>query len=370
MKRILSIILIVFLLSGILCGCGGSEGDAKTPVEGKKVVYIMHMAESEIFTLWSDAAKETAEELGMKYEAVFCNGSDEEWKKQIENYASKGFDGLLLSHGGQDYAYTFLKGIQEQYPDLKIVTFDTQFIDESGKKQTLDGVTQFFQQDARLTELLLEYITGTLYADKAGPVNILKVWKGPGYLAPFDRREVGYVKYEESGFINTLQTIAPTDLSDAEESIYQIALDTLAQYEEGEIDAIWCCYDLYAGGVYRALKEGGYTIPLVSVDINYEDIAAMQEENSPWKACATSDWSYNGEFGIRVLALEIAGEYDKIIDPLTGEASNWLEVPVYLVKQETVTEDGEAFSVADVEKLAEALEAKAEWMVTTDWMEN
>lgn len=49
----------------------------------------------------------------------------------------------------------------------------------------MEGVTQFFQQDAQLAELLLDYICHTLYADKTAagePVNILKVWEGPQFL--------------------------------------------------------------------------------------------------------------------------------------------------------------------------------------------
>ena len=38
------------------------------------------------------------------------------------------------------------------------MTFDTLFQDSSGQAQKLEGVTQFFQQDAQLAELLLDYI--------------------------------------------------------------------------------------------------------------------------------------------------------------------------------------------------------------------
>ncbi len=369
MKKLIGILLILCLMGGMLTGCALFEEDVKSPVQGKKVAYIMHMEQSEIFEMWSESAKATAEELGMEYDAVFCNGSDDEWKKQVESYAANGYDGLLLSHGGQSYAYTFLKEIQEKYPDLKIVTFDTQFLDESGQKQTLDGVTQFFQQDAMLAELLLDYISDTLYADKMQakePVNILKVWKGPGYLSAFDRREVGYAKYEKNGTINTLETIAPSDVNNAEESVYLATKEALSRYESGEIDAIWCCYDLYANGVYRALKEGGYDIPLLSVDICNADIAKMEEEGSPWKACATSNWYFNGKFGIRALALEMTGEYDKIIDPLTNQASNWLELPAKLITQDMVTADNKATTVADLQKF---ISTSPEWMISSDWID-
>ncbi len=110
----------------------------------------------------------------------------------------------------------------EQYPDLKIATFDTFFQDDEGNSVNIDGVTQFFQQDSRMAEELLDYICNTLYEDKvkAGePVNILKVWVGPDYLAAFDRREEGYSRYEKEGLINTVETIGPSDFEDAENSM-------------------------------------------------------------------------------------------------------------------------------------------------------
>jgi len=354
-------------------GCSGNDGKSSSgnssPVAGKKIAYIMQMASSDIFQMWSDAAEETAEGLGMEFRAFFCDGSDEKWRETATQCAADGYDGLLLSHGGQSYAYTFLKDLTEQYPDLKIVTFDTLFEDGSGETQKIEGVTQFFQQDSQLAELLLDYICNTLYADKkdAGePVNILKVWEGPQVLSSFDRRQEGYAHYEEQGLIKTVETIGPDDRNNAESSMAEVMADILAGYEEGEIDAIWCCYDLYARGVYDSLKKANVDIPMVSVDICNADIEKMAEENSPWKACATTNWSYNGEFGMRVLALELAEEYDKILDPLTGKASDWLELPASLVTEDMVSSGD--IDVTNLHTVAGNAYSDRSWMPETDWM--
>lgn len=90
-----------------LIGCGGAmQEDTPTinvdsPVAGKRVAYIMQMAPSDIFQMWSQSAQETAEELGMEYDAFFCGGSDAQWQDTISQCAAAGYDGLLLSHGGQ-----------------------------------------------------------------------------------------------------------------------------------------------------------------------------------------------------------------------------------------------------------------------------
>lgn len=327
------------------------------------------MAPSDIFQTWSQSAQETAEALGMEYDAFFCDGSDELWQDTVAQCAAEGYDGLLLSHGGEAYAYPFLQDLLEEYPDLEIVTFDTQFKDSDGQTQTLEGVTQFFQQDAQLAQQLLEYVCQELYPEKAEagePIQILKVWVGPGYLTPFDRRQEGYAAFEEAGLIQTVETIGPSDLSDPEASMAEVTAATLAKYQPGEIDAIWCCYDLYANGVYTALTEGGYDIPLVSADICDADIEKMATEGSPWKACATTNWSYNGEFGMRVLALELSGDVDAIIDPMTGEPSAWLELPATVITQEMVSADG--ISVSNLDTVAGASYTDRSWMPTADWM--
>ena len=346
------------------------SGDTSaSPVAGKKVAYIMQMAPSDIFQMWSEYAEKTAVGLGMEYQAFFCNGSDTTWQDTVSQCASGGYDGLLLSHGGQNYAYTFLTDLHKQYPDLKIATFDTPFKNSNGETQKIEGVTQFFQQDAQFAELLLDYICNTLYPDKVAagePVKVLKVWVGPNFNSPFDRRQVGYEKYEQEGLIQTVETIGPSDFNNAEASMTDVTTATLAKYQPGDIDAIWCCYDLYASGVYTALTQGNFDIPMVSVDISNADIDKMAAANSPWKACATTNWYYNGEFGMRVLALEMAGEYDKIIDPMTGTASDWLELPTTVVTQDMVS--GGGINVMNLDTVAGEGYSDRSWMPTTDWM--
>ena len=348
---------------------GGGRRAIDSPVAGKRVAYIMQMAPSDIFRMWSDSAKETAEALGMGYDAFYCGGSDSTWQDTVYQCAAAGYDDLLLSHGGAGYSYSLLMDVLDQFPDIKIATFDTSFVDLEGNTQKIPGVTQFFQQDAGFAELLLEYILNDLYPEKSQvrqPVNIIKIWIGPGFATSFDRRQVGYVKYEESGQINTLETIAPSDLDNPVESMAEVAAATLAKYAPGEIDAFWCAYDLYANGVYDALTRGGHDIPMVTVDISNDDIEKMATPGSPWKACATTNWNSNGEFGIRVLALELAGEYNRIVDPLTGVMSDWLEIPTTVVTQDMVS--GGGITVTNLDTVAGSSYSDKSWMPTTDWM--
>lgn len=363
MKKITTFLMALMLL---LTGCGGTDGQnvgeapasesesgaESTPaagsslVAGKKIAYILNMPSSEIFELCAEQCKETAETLGMSCEVFFSDGDDEAFRDTITDCAKEGYDGLYLSHGGEEYSYTFLTELLAEYPELKIVTFDTQFTDADGQTQTIDGVTQFFQDDAGLASILLDYVCEELYPDKE-TVNILKVWVGD-YIAAFDRREIGYQEYESAGKIHTVEVLGPADYSNATVSMQEVMSEALARYDEGEIDAVWVAYDAYAQGCYQALTDSGKDIPLVSVDICNQDIRYMLEEDSLWKACACTDFKANGEQGVRILALELAGEYDAITAPDWTEPANYIEMPATLITRDILTAGTTIENIYDV----------------------
>ena len=366
MRKIITIIT-VFMAAVLTVTCAAGASPRKnSPVEGKKAAYIMYMSSSPIFELWSESFTKTAESLGMEADTFFC----EDWKNRILQCAKDGYDGLLVSHGGVDYAWEFLSGVLEEYPDLKIATFDTSFRDESGDTKTIDGVVQLFQQDAGLAAALVEEILA-MYPDKAAkdePVNILQVQE-ENYIIAFDRRQSGYQPYETAGRIRTLEQMAPEDHLSPEASMQEAAEKIIGKYNDGEIDAIWCCYDAYARGVYKALRELGSDIPMVSADICDEDIQLMAEGKN-WKACATTNWTLNGEFACRVLALEMAGQYDdiKAASSYYESPGMWMEIPSVVVTQEQVM-SGQNVTVENLSDVAEDAYTDRSFMPSCDWMD-
>lgn len=345
--------------------------DVESPVAGKKIAYIMLMSPATIFQMWSDSFTETAEKLGMEASTFFCADNADTWKNTISQCAQGGYDGLMVSHGGQEYAWDYLTDILEQYPDLKIVTFDTPFKDENGEVQKIDGVTQFFQQDAGFAATLVDELL-KLNQDKvdAGEaVRILQVQQGAGFNSPFDRRQEGYQPYEDEGKIVTVERIAPIDNQNATQSMRDVTAATLQKYNDTEdIDGIWCCYDAYAQGVYQALVEAGSEIPMVSVDISNEDIQFMAEGKN-WKACATTNWTSNGEFACRILALELADQYEDIeaASCYYADIGAWLEIPSSVITQEMVMSK-EGVTVENLGEVAPESYSDVSWMPTCDWM--
>ena len=116
------------------------------------------------------------------------------------------------------------------------------------------------------------------------------------------------------------------------------------------------------------VPAGDSDIPMVSVDICNEDIQFMQEGKN-WKACATTNWTSNGEFACRVLALEMADQYEDIeaASCYYADPGAWMEIPSVIVTQEMVTsKDG-----INIENLAEVAGedySDTSWMPTCDWM--
>ena len=341
-------------------------GDAASPVAGKKVAYIMIMPSATIFQMWANSCKDLASALGASCDVFFCDGDFNKWQDTIRTCAAGGYDGLLVSHGNQDGSYVFLKEITEQYPDLKITCFDTQFYAD-GQYQKIPGVTQMFQQDASLVTVLLD----DMIKNFGEGVRLIKVWRGPNYNSPFDRREVGWQEYQNAGKIVTVGEVQP--LQDTVDSANTVFAAYLQGVNRADVDGVVVYYDCYGQGVYQAIVENanfngenGAALPMGSVDIDPVDVTNMQTRPDIWTAAGTTDWTLNGEIGMRILMLEIAGEYDKIYDPASGKSGvDVVEVPGSAILASALKPDSTVENLADV---ADETYGNLSYLSVTDWM--
>ena len=332
MKKLIALVMVLVLVAS-LCACGASQSQSQAntssastpsnpsteglPLAGKRIAYVLNVVSTDIFQLATKAAQETAEALGATCDVYFTDTDNVRFQDTVSTCANQGYDAMFLSHGNQETSYDLVTSLVEK--GIKVVCFDTQFVDAAGENVTIDGVTQMFQDDQGMAAMLLDYILD-LYPEKveAGePVKILKIWRGPG-VSPFDRRQEAYLEYEEKGLIETLEVLAPADPKNGESSMTDVMAATLPKYEEGSVDAIWSCYDAYARGAYVALSEAGRTdIPMVSVDISNQDINYMMDGSGVWQACATVDFTTIGQQGVRILAMMLKGEETEEVYNLT-----------------------------------------------------
>lgn len=344
----------------------GDTGAAASPVAGKKVAYIMIMPSATIFQMWANSCKDLASALGASCDVFFCDGDFNKWQDTIRTCASGGYDGLLVSHGNQDGSYVFLKEITEQYPNLKITCFDTQFYAD-GQYQKIPGVTQMFQQDASLVTVLLD----EMIAKYGEGVRLIKVWRGPNYNSPFDRREVGWKEYEDAGKIVTVGEVQP--LQDTVDSANTVFAAYLQSIKREDVDGVVVYYDCYGQGVYQAITENanfngtnGDPLPMGSVDIDPVDVTNMQTRPDIWTAAGTTDWTLNGEIGMRILFLEMAGEYDKIYDPASGQTGvDVVEVPGSAILATSLKDTS---TVENLGEIADETYGNLNYLSVADWM--
>lgn len=394
-RRVLSMILAASMMLALAaCGGGGNNGgsssakqpanssgntsatqsnptpqgggDAASPVAGKKVAYIMIMPSATIFQMWANSCQDLAKALGATCDVFFCDGDFNKWQDTIRTCAAGGYDGLLVSHGNQDGSYVFLKEITEQYPDLKITCFDTQFYAD-GQYQKIPGVTQMFQQDASLVTVLLD----DMIKNFGEGVRLIKVWRGPNYNSPFDRREVGWQEYEQAGKIKTVGEVQP--LQDTVDSANTVFAAYLQGVNRADVDGVVVYYDCYGQGVYQAIVENanfngtnGAALPMGSVDIDPVDVTNMQTRPDIWTAAGTTDWTLNGEIGMRILMLEIAGEYDKIYDPASGKSGvDVVEVPGSAILASALKDSS---TVENLSEVADETYGNLSYLSVADWM--
>lgn len=382
-RKVISLVLAATMAVSLLAGCGSSTASsaaapsaapqgssaaapASNPVQGKKVAYVMLLPSATIFQMWKDSCAKLCDELGVQFDFFFCDGDFNKWQDTIRTCASAGYDGLLVSHGNQDGSYVFLKEITEQYPELKIVTFDTQFYTD-GQYQKIPGVTQMFQQDKSLVTVLLDQMI-----EKYGEgVRLIKVWRGPNYNSPFDRREVGWEEYEKAGKIKTVGEIQP--LQDSVDSANTVTAAYLQSVKREDVDGIIAYYDMYGQGVYNAIIENdnfngkkGDALPMASVDIDPVDVTNMQTSPDIWSAAGTTDWTMNGEIGMRILLLQLAGEYDKIYDPATDKTGvDVVEVPGTAIKATELKTDS---TVENLGNIAGETYGNLDYLSEATWM--
>lgn len=363
MKRFLALVLVVVMACSLLTTGVAEETN---PVAGKKVAYIMQLTSATIFQMWKDSCADLCEALDVEFDYFFCDNDSTRWMDTISNCAAAGYDGLLISHGNQDGSYVFLTEIKEQYPDLEIVTFDTQFYTD-GEYQKIEGVTQMFQQDDSLITVLLD----EMIAEFGEGVRLVKVWRGPNYNSPFDRREVGWAAYEEAGLIETVAEIQPLqDTVDSSNTVFAAALQGM---NRDDIDGVVVYYDCYGQGVYNAIFENanfngeiGEALPMSSVDIDPVDVTNMLTRPDIWTAAGTTDWTMNGEIGMRLLLLQLAGEAENIYDPATGEYGvDVVEVPGTAILASSLNADS---TVENLGEIAGETYGNLTYLSVADWM--
>ena len=276
-------------------------------VNGKeiKIAVVRNLAAGDHTQQFLAGCVSEGKKFGYKVDTFVTDGVDSRAQETTAQVISKGYDGIILSHGQLSYSYDLLKPAVDK--GIKVVTFDTMpFKGGDPKGELLPTVTSTAQDDYALAELSL----GQMMADfeaKGGkyPMKVLKTFMGPG-VPPLDRRNTIYTKLEKEGKIKTVYTISPSDPANARGDVTTKTAAILPTLRPGKVDAIWGCYDELAKGVLQALNDANRTdMPMYTIDISNDDIQLMVRNPKVWISSAAVDPKLIGVVNMRLMAMKL-----------------------------------------------------------------
>lgn len=270
-----------------------------------KIAVVRNLAAGDHTQQFLAGCVSEGKKFGYQVDTFVTDGVDSRAQETTAQVISKGYDGIILSHGQLSYAYDLLKPAVDK--GMKVVTFDTMpFKDGNPKGELLPTVTSTAQDDYALAELSLGQMMKDFEA-KGGkyPMKVVKTFMGPG-VPPLDRRNTIYTKLEKEGKIKTIYTIAPSDPANARGDVTTKTAAILPTLRKGRVDAIWGCYDELAKGVLQALNDANRTdIPMYTIDISNDDIQLMVKNPKVWISAAAVDPQLIGIVNMRLMALKL-----------------------------------------------------------------
>jgi simple sugar transport system substrate-binding protein len=245
--------------------------------------------------------------LGFVVDTFVTGGDEGRCRKLLEAIAGADYDGLILSFGGPDLAYTALKPLVER--GLRAVTFDAlPFKDGDPAGDIVPGLTATVQDDEKLAELSLDALTA-FFENRGGQSapRIIRVWY-PG-IPPQDRRKEVFDAYVRLGKIREAAVITPPSYAFARIGARDALRQALARFPPGTVEAIWAPDSEFARGCADALEAlGRKDVKLVSIDISNGDLRLMQDHQDIWIGAAAVDPALAGAINMRLLAAKFAGE--------------------------------------------------------------
>lgn len=276
MKTKISVFLLLSIFMLSMCACSIPFVDGE-----KKVAIIKNLNLDDNTKQFFDGAINEGELLGYKVDTFVTNSDDELMVEKLNEIIDSGYDGLIISHGKAEYSTEIIQRAVDK--GIEVVTFDTIF-------EPIEGVTSTAQDDDQLARLTLDKIVAQ---SPNKPARVVKVWYDKT-LAPSIKRNAVYEEYEKKGLIKTVYEIYPEVKSN--EIIDAVAKEANAM--DVDADFIWAEWDEMAKGIYNSST----TIPMVSIDISYDDIQMMLAQPERWVATAAVNSKTIGMINMRLLA--------------------------------------------------------------------
>ncbi len=334
MRKILFYILITLIvISMVACvkkqsviGNPSEVNGVSIPVGiqgNKKIALINNLGHDEHAAQIISGAIIEGKSLGLIID-TFVTTDDAEFADRFEEVLLNGYDGIFFTHAQQNIVELVKKANKKGIP---CVGFDSPLTPIE-----LDNVAMTSQDDQDMARRSLQALVDSFPDRKPMVVKMLV----NGFPAQ-ENRDLVYREFVENGLIEEIANIAEVGDWTNVAGINANAIGgVLANYDVGEIDAIWAAWDSFSTGAHIALKENNrQEIKIFSVDVANVDLQNMQEENSSWVMTAAADAKAVGTINIRILATMMAGE----------QSVKEFELPISSIYQKDLIDNGGKITV-------------------------
>jgi simple sugar transport system substrate-binding protein len=319
MKKLITVLLAVFLVLGLVaCGGGKTEekaevkvaaaeapvvsGDIPAAFTGDKKIKIALVKEwgtGTHMTMHINGVKNEAAKYGIEVNVIDANNDLQAMAEGIENAVTQGVDAILTSHGKKDALQASIdKALRAGIP---VIVFDNDFtVPADVKPGMLVAMDQYDLMMGLLSQMSL-----VTYLDGSADV----VYNRVANVPPTDKRH----RIWEGGILPTytgIKVLETIDLGTAGVMAKaQTALEAILDADKSnKIDAVYAVWDEYAKGFYNAILGSGKKIPLFSVDMSDQDLAMMQTHPEIWISSSAVDPTVIGIVQVRLAMLAISGE--------------------------------------------------------------
>jgi simple sugar transport system substrate-binding protein len=321
MKKLITVLLAVFLVLGLVA-CGGGKTEEKTEVKEAaaapeapvvsgdipaaftgdkkiKIALVKEWGTGTHMTMHINGVKNEAAKYGIEVNVIDANNDLQAMAEGIENAVTQGVDAILTSHGKKDALQASIdKALRAGIP---VIVFDNDFdIPADVEPGMLVAMDQYDLMMGLLSQMSL-----VTYMDGAANV----VYNRVANVPPTDKRH----RIWEGGILPTytgIKVVETIDLGTAGVMAKaQTALEAILDADKSnKINAVYAVWDEYAKGFYNAILGSGKEIPLFSVDMSDQDLAMMQTHPEIWISSSAVDPTVIGIVQVRLAMLAISGK--------------------------------------------------------------
>lgn len=317
-------------------------GDKPAPFDAGpvKIAIVENSGAGDYFQQWRNGALQQAEAIGFEVQVYDAQADNAKQATDMETAIGSGVAGIIVRHGNADTMCPLINQAIDQ--GIPVVVYDVASAECAPRAVT----TQ--QSDADLATLVLTQMAADIGSGaQVGYVNVLGI-------APLDRRNVVWEEFvkanewQQDFFVGEFTNAVATD---------NARLVDAALKANPNVTSIFAPYDELTKGAVSAIEQNGLEsqVSAYGIDVSNADIEVMTKENSPWKATAATDPNAIGAAVVRIMALDLAGQFE----PRT------YDFPGVLITQQFLLDNG----IRNMDDLRATLpELNLTDVVTADWI--